>query len=154
MDKYLSIITNFGCHYNCPYCIVKNNNLKIEDIEHIHVEDSTLNVNVSGGTIRKLAEAATIKRGTILAKSSGTSGDGKLVVLGTAATGDEVLTANCILCDDVEVGTSDDVTVPVYLTGCFNTNKCIVADSYTMTEADKDALREGGIFFKAAAPAL
>ena len=101
---------------------------------------------VSGGTIRKLAEAATIKRGTILAKSSGTSGDGKLVVLGTAATGDEVLTANCILCDDV--------TVPVYLTGCFNTNKCIVADSYTMTEADKDALREGGIFFKAAAPAL
>ena len=101
---------------------------------------------VSGGTIRKLAEAATIKRGTILAKSSGTSGDGKLVVLGTAA--------NCILCDDVEVGTSDDVTVPVYLTGCFNTNKCIVADSYTMTEADKDALREGGIFFKAAAPAL
>ena len=23
-DKYLSIITNFGCHYKCPYCIVKN----------------------------------------------------------------------------------------------------------------------------------
>ena len=110
--------------------------------------------SASGGTIRKLAEAATIKRGTILAKSSGTSGDGKLVVLGTAATGDEVLTANCILCDDVEVGTSDDMIVSVYLTGCFNTNKCIVADSYTMTEADKDALREGGIFFKAAAPAL
>lgn len=109
---------------------------------------------VSGGTIRKLSKADTIKRGTVLAKSGGTAGDNKLVVLGTAATGDEVLTANCILCDDVEVGTSDDVTVPVYLTGCFNTNKCIVADSYTMTEADKDALREGGIFFKAAAPAL
>lgn len=29
MDKYLSIITNFGCHYTCPYCIVKNNNLNI-----------------------------------------------------------------------------------------------------------------------------
>ena len=29
MDKYLSIITNFECHYNCPYCIVKNNNLHI-----------------------------------------------------------------------------------------------------------------------------
>ena len=29
MDKYLSVITNFGCHYSCPYCIVKNNNLKI-----------------------------------------------------------------------------------------------------------------------------
>lgn len=29
MDKYLSIITNFGCHYSCPYCIVKENNLNI-----------------------------------------------------------------------------------------------------------------------------
>lgn len=27
--KYLSIITNFGCHYTCPYCIVKENGLKI-----------------------------------------------------------------------------------------------------------------------------
>ena len=109
---------------------------------------------VSGGPIRKLSKADTIKRGTVLAKSGGTAGDNKLVVLGTAAASNEVLTAYCILCDDVEVGTSDDVTVPVYLTGCFNTNKCIVADSYTMTEADKDALRNGGIVFKAAAPAL
>lgn len=29
MEKYLSIITNFGCHYKCPYCIVKKNNLCI-----------------------------------------------------------------------------------------------------------------------------
>lgn len=29
MDKYISVITNFGCHYSCPYCIVKNNNLQI-----------------------------------------------------------------------------------------------------------------------------
>lgn len=29
MDKYLSIITNFGCHYTCPYCIVRENNLHI-----------------------------------------------------------------------------------------------------------------------------
>lgn len=28
-EKYLSIITNFGCHYNCPYCIVKNNNIDV-----------------------------------------------------------------------------------------------------------------------------
>lgn len=109
---------------------------------------------VSGGTIRKLGTAGTIKRGTILAKSSGTAGDNKLVVLGTAAASNEVLTAYCILCDDVDVGTADDVTVPVYLMGCFNSNKVTVADSYTMTEADKDALRNGGIVFKAAAPAL
>ena len=25
----MSVITNFGCHYSCPYCIVKNNNLQI-----------------------------------------------------------------------------------------------------------------------------
>lgn len=23
-NKYLSVITNFGCHYSCPYCVVKN----------------------------------------------------------------------------------------------------------------------------------
>ena len=28
-DKYLSIITNFGCHYTCPYCIVKNNYIDV-----------------------------------------------------------------------------------------------------------------------------
>ena len=49
---------------------------------------------------------------------------------------------------------SMDETVAVYLAGCFNPDKLTVKDSYTMTEADKDALREGGIFFKAAAPAL
>lgn len=109
---------------------------------------------VSGGTIRKLSKDDTIKRGTVLAKSGGTAGDNKLVVLGTAAASNEVLTAYCILCDDVAVGTTDDVVAPVYLMGCFNSNKVTVADSYTMTEADKDALRNGGIVFKAAAPAL
>ena len=93
---------------------------------------------VSGGTIRKL----------------GTAGDNKLVVLGTAAASNEVLTAYCILCDDVDVGTADDVTVPVYLAGCFNLNKCVTINDHTITEAEKDALRNGGIFFKAAAPAL
>jgi organic radical activating enzyme len=29
VNKYLSVITNFGCHFSCPYCIVKNNNLNI-----------------------------------------------------------------------------------------------------------------------------
>lgn len=27
--KYLSIITNFGCHFKCPYCIVKNNYINV-----------------------------------------------------------------------------------------------------------------------------
>ena len=29
MDKYLSIITNFGCHGRCPYCIVRENGIKV-----------------------------------------------------------------------------------------------------------------------------
>ena len=62
-------------------------------------------------TIRKEATAAaTYKRGTVMALSAGTAGDGKLVILGSTATTNETLTANCILAEDVEVGTTADVT--------------------------------------------
>lgn len=111
-------------------------------------------VQTAGGTIRKLATAATIKRGTILAKSSGTAGDGKLVVLGTTAEANETLTADCILCDDIEVGTTADEDVVVYTGGCFNANMVTVAEDYTITEADKDAMRVRDIVLKAAAPAV
>lgn len=109
---------------------------------------------IGAGVIRKAASGPLkLTRGTVLAKSSGTTGDHKLVVLGTAASGDtETLTANCILCDDVEVGTAADATVAVYLAGCFNPDKLTMASSYTMKEADKDALRDAGIVFKAASP--
>ena len=93
---------------------------------------------VRGGVIRKLSAAATLKRGTILAKSSGTAGDGKLVVLGSTAKENETLTPDCILCDDIDVGTAADETVSA---------------SYTITESDKDNLRMRGIVFKAAAAA-
>ena len=57
MDKYLSIITNFGCHYTCPYCIVKRNGLQIpETTMHSldHLDDILIKgkyniVSVSGG---------------------------------------------------------------------------------------------------------
>lgn len=29
MTKTLSIITNFGCHFTCPYCVVKNNSIDV-----------------------------------------------------------------------------------------------------------------------------
>ena len=76
------------------------------------IADINPKLAVSGGTIRKLSKADTIKRGTVLAKSGGTAGDNKLVVLGTAAASNEVLTAYCILCDDVAVGTTDCPGVP------------------------------------------
>lgn len=59
-DKYLSIITNFGCHYSCPECVVRNNNLKMTPTEEyssyaqllnvLHNECNDCNwVSVSGG---------------------------------------------------------------------------------------------------------
>lgn len=57
MDKYLSIITNFGCCYTCPYCIVKNNNMHIPKttvggldklVENIEKYDCNW-VSISGG---------------------------------------------------------------------------------------------------------
>lgn len=108
---------------------------------------------VRGGVIRKLSAAATLKRGTILAKSSGTAGDGKLVILGSTATTNETLTPDCILCDDIEVGTTSDEKVAVYTAGCFDISKVTVAASYEISEGDKDNLRMRGIVFKDAASA-
>lgn len=94
-------------------------------------------------TIRKEATAAaTYKRGTVLALSAG---DGKLVILGSTATTNEALTANCILAEDVEVGTTADVTVLAYRTGHFARNKLAVASGYTLKATDEEELRKAGI---------
>ena len=53
--------------------------------------------------------------------------------------------ADCVLCDDVTVGTTSDENVAVYVTGCFNAAALIVDENYTLTEADKDELRKKGI---------
>lgn len=100
---------------------------------------------VHGATIRKLGTAATLKRGTLMAKSSGTGGDGKLVIFGTSAGTNETLTADCILTDDIEVGTSADENVTVYISGCFNEAALIIDSGATIAETDRDALREKGI---------
>lgn len=57
MDKYLSVITNFGCHYKCPYCIVRENDLQIPQstVEGLSgickaIDENQCNwVSVSGG---------------------------------------------------------------------------------------------------------
>lgn len=97
-------------------------------------------------TIHKEATAvATYKRGTVLALPADTAGDGKLVILGSTATTNETLTANCILAEDVEVGTNANVTALAYRTGHFARNKLIVKNGYTMTATDEEELRKGGI---------
>ena len=99
-------------------------------------------------TIRKLTTAATYKAGTALALSSGTGGDGALVILGTTAGTNETLTANCILAEDVEIGTSADVQALVYLSGHVNRNKLIVASGHTITAAEVEAFRDAGIYLE------
>ncbi len=111
------------------------------------VTDIIPHVQVRGGTIAALTEATAYKRGTILAKSAT---DGKLHILGSETSG---VIADCILCDDTEISTTSDVSVEIYTAGCFDPNKVTVADGYTITEADKDKLRERGIVFKAASEA-
>ncbi len=97
----------------------------------------------ASGTIAKLSTAATYKRGTVLAKSAK---DNSLCILGTTAASGDTLTPDCILCDDTEVGTEAGTAAAVYVMGRFNVDALSVADSYTMTEADKDKLRERGIY--------
>lgn len=165
---------------------------------------------VRAKTIKRLGEAGTLKRGTILAKGA----DGYLVILGTdgtagtwngtgdgstthfsliaggvipsaltevkvggeavttgwiynAASGELVFSsapanaaaiavktvagtfeADCVLCDDTDVGTAAEVKAPVYVSGCFDPDHVIVAEGYTLTEADYDILRMKNILFK------
>ena len=127
---------------------MRNLNAKVGEMEYDGlVVDLVPEVEVRGGTIRKLAKETTLKRGTILAKSSK---DNTLVVLGTEATDGETLTPDCILCDDTVVGTDADVSASVYTAGCFNPNRVHVAEGYTISATDFDALRKYSIVFKAA----
>lgn len=56
--------------------------------------------------------------------------------------------ADCVLVNDVTVGTAADENVLVYITGCFNIDALIVDDDYEITEADKDLLRTKGILLR------
>lgn len=127
-------------------------NRKVGDMEYDKlIAGITPPVHVNSGTIRMLAVAAEYKRGTVLAKSSV---DNKLVILGTtpADAVDEVLTPDCILCDDTNIGTEADVNVAVYTAGCFNKEALIVKSEYTLSESDKDKLRERGIYLGTVLP--
>lgn len=112
-------------------------------------------------TVTLAAGEGTLKRGTVLALGS----DGAYSVLGasTESQGNEgeskqegnadtedaaasaTATANCILADDVELDAAAETNAVAYRTGHFTTQKLIVADGYTLTAADKEALRDVGI---------
>lgn len=116
------------------------------------IADITPKTVVQAGTIKKLTATTVLQRGTLLAKAD----DGNLVVFctkvttgeGDSATVSTLKNAYAVLCDNVEIGTDDNVTVPVYTKGCFNLEKVIAADSYTITDADIDEFGKNGIVFK------
>jgi hypothetical protein len=99
-------------------------------------------MKVASGIIRGIAAGATYARGTVMAKSSA---DGLLVILGSQAANGETLTADCVLCDDTPIK-KDDKPAAVYVMGCINEKKLTVASGYQMTQADRDKLRERGIY--------
>ena len=60
---------------------------------------------------------------------------------------------DCILCDDITVGTTADATAAVYIGGCFDPNKLTLAEDAVLSAADIDVLRKKGIILKAASAA-
>lgn len=103
------------------------------------ISDVTPSVIIGAGIINGSEADVELKRGALLSKGE----DGKLSLMKDGGN------ADCILCDDITVKAGAEVTVPVYISGCFDSNKIIVADGYTMKNADKDTLRTKGIVFKA-----
>ena len=74
---------------------------------------------------------ATVKRGTVLGRAN----DGKYSVYGGTGT------PAAILADDVTVTDDGDAVAVAYRCGNFNRKALIVAEGYTLTAADEDALR-------------
>ena len=88
----------------------------------------TFGVTIPAGT-------GIVKRGTVLALVNGA-----YAVLASGNTGK----ANCVLADDVDATDAEAVGV-AYRTGHFNRKALIVAEGYTLTVADEEELRKGGI---------
>ncbi len=95
------------------------------------------------------AGAGKLERGTVLELTS----DGKYAVLGTTAAAQAEETggaptvtaeANCVLAEPVDATTAQTTGV-AYCTGHLNRNALVVASGYTITKADIESLRKGGI---------
>lgn len=66
----------------------------------------------------------------------------KAIAVTTIVGGDN---ADCVLAEDITVGTEADETALVFIAGNFNADKLIVAEGYEISAADKDLLRMKGI---------
>ena len=91
-------------------------------------------------SVQLAAGQGILERGTLLALKD----DGTMETIGTETTGK----ANAVLTDPVDTGDAAEgeaVSGIAYRTGHFNTNRLIVAEGYTITAADREALRVAGI---------
>ena len=86
--------------------------------------------------VKIAAGQGVLARGAVLALS-GTD----YVVLDSETTGK----ANCVLSDPVDASGESPVAAVAYRTGHLNRKALIVAEGYTMTAADEEELRKGGI---------
>ena len=92
-------------------------------------------------SVKLEAGQGVLTRGTLL----GLKDDGNMVIMGTAAAEGKTITANAILTDPVDTGTTGTVVATAYRTGHFNRNALVVKEGYTMTAADEEDLRKCGI---------
>ena len=91
---------------------------------------------VANVDVKQVVQSISIPSG-ILKRGSVVDASGKIMNTG--------LTAYGILCDDVDAS-AGAVVAEVYVAGCFNKNALAVADGYTLSASDIQALRDGGIF--------
>ena len=119
--------------------MAKHLNSKVDDMSYDNlIAGLTPPVKTASGIIETTGAEVQYKRGTIFEKSDTT---GKLSILGSG-TG----TPDCILCDDETVSAGSDLTAAVYVMGCFNIDALTVDSGHTITEVEKDKLRERGIY--------
>lgn len=101
--------------------------------------------------IKVAAGEGLLKRGAILAARD----DGTYVICGKKVTTGEGESAKTTVCDnpnvilasDVDASGSAAVTAVAYRSGNFNPHAVIAAEDYTLTAANKDALRKYDIVF-------
>lgn len=121
---------------------MKNLSRKVEEVTYDGlITDLTPPVEVRGGIIKGISGGAVLKRGTLLARS--TSDDTLSVYNGATETAKPY----GILCDDTTVG-AENLECAVYTAGCFDADKVILKEGYTLKSADLDEMRMRNIVFK------
>ena len=92
------------------------------------------------GTVTVISGEGRLSRGSVLMRNSNNK-----FVLADEDSGTPLGTAEVILADDVDT-TSADTVANVYISGDFNTDALIVANGYTLSEADRVSLKNAGIY--------